>query len=825
MSLARVRVVAVATALAAGLAAAATPPNLVARASLLAVADSRHFDKAYLSSFVHQANPEVRAAAARVLGGLGNPAAISLLNRLAGDPEAGVRAAVAEAAGRLSPDLVPADARHHRSLEALLRRLLVDRDPQVREAAAWGIGKASLEKGGRYLVDRLRQEPEVEVRAALLRELWRTRGAEWIGTAAATLNSPEVEVRFAAAWSLSRSDDPLAAGPLRQAARDPQPQIRLVALTGAQRGRRAAALWDELCVGVEDVDAGVRIAALAGLDAELEAAPGRRLPAKVISVVTARVRDRDPERVDERVEAIRVAGAAGVAGDALHAALAGGEAWVAGEALAALARSGAPGIASQVDQWLTSADTAQQVAAVDAVRFLPDARARLAKLQEDSESGVRVAAIDALEHLGGPEALALVEKKLSDPDPVVRAAAIEACRQLGWHVSMSTLLELLDKEKGASAPDAAVGLVEAVGRGFPMPPEARRKLEKLLKDPDPVVARVAWSTLRHHGVRAELPLVHTGQGPRFYRQVEEWASADRWLEVVTVRGTMQVALDTETAPLAAYRISALAEKKFFDGLTFHRVVPDYVVQGGDPRGDGWGGPGFTLRDELALVPFAAGSVGLALAGPDTGGSQIFVTLNREPHLEGRYPHLGEVVAGLDVARRLRRGDHIVRVRPGKGGLPQYYPVWYGVIDPARLDAEIPGWRDEREHYKPNRKVLERLASASQHYGLTVALGTWCSDSREQIPRLQAILAALGPHSPFGPPLLLGIDRSRVVYGSRFPYGEVDLVPTIVVTLEGAEVGRIVETPISSSLEQDLVHILAPIEGWPEQPTPAPTPPA
>ncbi len=161
-----------------------------------------------------------------------------------------------------------------------------------------------------------------------------------------------------------------------------------------------------------------------------------------------------------------------------------------------------------------------------------------------------------------------------------------------------------------------------------------------------------------------------------------------------MRGTLQIALDTSSAPLACFRLAALADKKFFDGLTFHRVEPNFVVQGGDPRGDGSGGPGFVMRDELSLAPYAAGSVGIALSGPDTGGSQLFVTLTPRPHLLGRYPHVGTVAAGLDVATRLRVGDRILRARAGEGPLPAYVPVWYGALDPARLDREIPGWHEE-----------------------------------------------------------------------------------------------------------------------------------
>ncbi len=154
------------------------------------------------------------------------------------------------------------------------------------------------------------------------------------------------------------------------------------------------------------------------------------------------------------------------------------------------------------------------------------------------------------------------------------------------------------------------------------------------------------------------------------------------------------------------------------------------------------------------------------------------------------------------------------MRAGEGPLPTFYPIWYGELQPERLDAGISGWREERERYKPRPESLAVLATAKLHYRVTVAMGTWCGDTRDQVPRLQAVLAALGAKSPFETPRLIGTDRTKRAPASVFPFGEVELSPTIVISIEGHEVGRIVETPTSGSIESDLVRILAPIEGWP-----------
>ncbi len=132
----------------------------------------------------------------------------------------------------------------------------------------------------------------------------------------------------------------------------------------------------------------------------------------------------------------------------------------------------------------------------------------------------------------------------------------------------------------------------------------------------------------------------------------------------TEKGGFVIQLDAKTAPNTCAAILDLIADGFFDQLTFHRVVPDFVVQGGDPRGDGWGGPGYTIRSEWSRIPFRRAMVGIAHDGKDTGGSQFFVTLSEQPHLNGRYTIFGEVVSGMDVVDELEMGDHFsLKIRP------------------------------------------------------------------------------------------------------------------------------------------------------------------
>ena len=133
--------------------------------------------------------------------------------------------------------------------------------------------------------------------------------------------------------------------------------------------------------------------------------------------------------------------------------------------------------------------------------------------------------------------------------------------------------------------------------------------------------------------------------------------------LTTQKGTFTIDLLPEDAPLTVDNFIKLANAKYFDGLEVHRVVPNFVMQDGDPRGDGTGGPGWSIRCEINMLPYERGIVGMALAGKDTGGSQWFVTHSPQPHLDGGYTVFGKVnETDMKVVDNIVRGDKIVSVR-------------------------------------------------------------------------------------------------------------------------------------------------------------------
>lgn len=133
------------------------------------------------------------------------------------------------------------------------------------------------------------------------------------------------------------------------------------------------------------------------------------------------------------------------------------------------------------------------------------------------------------------------------------------------------------------------------------------------------------------------------------------------VRMVTSQGTIVFELLGSEAPIAVSNFVTLVNKKYYDGLTFHRYEPGFVIQGGDPQGSGYGGPGYTFVDEPVTRNYTAGIVAMANAGPNTNGSQFFIMLDDAPQLPKSYTVFGRVTSGLDAVLALRKGDTMTTV--------------------------------------------------------------------------------------------------------------------------------------------------------------------
>ena len=293
---------------------------------------------------------------------------------------------------------------------------------------------------------------------------------------------------------------------------------------------------------------------------------------------------------------------------------------------------------------------------------------RLTAMLSDRDVRVIPAVIEALARLRpadlGPALLRLVKHD----DVIVRAAAATAIGEVKLAGGEAVLADAYRAGAGDEmyqARAAALGALATYGAAVAMP-----VLKQALGDRDWAVRVKAASLARELEPATDVShLIRPAPGPAADRYaspslVSPSTSPHVFLE--TDKGTVEIELAVLDAPLTSANFLALARSGALSGLAIHRVVANFVVQDGDSRGDGEGGPGYTIRDELNERPFLRGTVGMALDWPDTGGSQYFITHSPQPHLDGRYTVFGHVVAGMECVDRLQQGDVIRRVRTWDG---------------------------------------------------------------------------------------------------------------------------------------------------------------
>ena len=133
-------------------------------------------------------------------------------------------------------------------------------------------------------------------------------------------------------------------------------------------------------------------------------------------------------------------------------------------------------------------------------------------------------------------------------------------------------------------------------------------------------------------------------------------------EITTHEGKIVVDLNFKAAPNTVANFVELANSGFYNGLYFHSVIPGFMIQGGDPNGDGTGGPGYTIDDEVNDLKHETGVISMANRGPNTGGSQFFITHLPQPHLDGRHTVFGKVIEGHDVVCRIDANDPILNIK-------------------------------------------------------------------------------------------------------------------------------------------------------------------
>jgi cyclophilin family peptidyl-prolyl cis-trans isomerase/HEAT repeat protein len=254
----------------------------------------------------------------------------------------------------------------------------------------------------------------------------------------------------------------------------------------------------------------------------------------------------------------------------------------------------------------------------------------------------------------------VARKHLKESDVVIRATAAEVLGDLPPdETNERALIAALPVALAdAQLNDAAVAILDALGKKSA---QANEAIKTALSSTDHLIRRKAIAVLKANGAgdfSSRIGTVQTRNTTADYERAFARIGKRFNAIVTTTRGSFTVELLPEEAPLNVDNFIQLAKRRYFNGITIHRVVPNFVIQDGDPRGDGNGGPGYQIRCEINEVPYQRGAVGMALSGKDTGGSQWFVTHSPQPHLDGGYTVFGNVVAGMDVVDSIARGDVI-----------------------------------------------------------------------------------------------------------------------------------------------------------------------
>jgi cyclophilin family peptidyl-prolyl cis-trans isomerase/HEAT repeat protein len=311
-------------------------------------------------------------------------------------------------------------------------------------------------------------------------------------------------------------------------------------------------------------------------------------------------------------------------------------------------------------EWTVRAAEAEALALLPPDRSLP----RLSTLLADKDPRVVPAAIAALATTRPAGAEQMLINALRADDFVVRAAAASGLATLKAVSAVPALLDAYREAAGDSAYSARAAMLVAVNTIEPA--TGRQLLQQALADRDWAVRVRAASLLREAGatdVDAAIRPAVPGrpiEDPAWQAVVAPKFSPHAFID--TDKGTIEIELAILDAPLTVNNFITLARQGFFAGVAVHRVVPDFVVQDGDPRGDGEGGPGYTIRDEINQRPYLRGTVGMALDWEDTGGSQFFITHSPQPHLDARYTVFGHVVTGMEVVDRITPSDLVRGVR-------------------------------------------------------------------------------------------------------------------------------------------------------------------
>jgi cyclophilin family peptidyl-prolyl cis-trans isomerase/HEAT repeat protein len=622
-----------------------------------------------LTVLVADADPRIRRRAALAIGRVGLPEGAAPLQPLLTDPDPDVRQMAAFALGLLADKTaVPA-----------LTAALQDADPRVRGRAAEALGligdtgsaaavgqmvSAYIKQGAIASLAPDDEAPKTpEATAVRLGLFALVRQKAWEPLSAAVQDpSGTISTWWPVAFALQRIGEPRALPALRQLAKSPGVYTRAFAARGMGGAKDPAAI--PALLGMLDQAGGNVPVTVSAIRALAQVGAGNADAATaILAVLTS-------EKTDPNVRLEAVTALAALKSEAampdIQDLLTDDWPTMRAAAVRAMAAMDPQGFLTILSGMEPDPDWVVRAAIGDVLQTMAPEVAieRLRAMLDDEDKRVVPSAIDGLARLKAPGLETSLLAQLKALDIGIRVAAARAIGRVKPPGGAAALREAYASPQAGPSDDvrdavltalASYGLAEAgetlkaalADKNWAL----RLKAASLLKSLDPSVETVQAIRPAPGGPIAPY------DSPDL---IDPKVSPHAFIE--TAKGTIEIELSVLDAPQTAQNFITLARRGYFNGLQFHRVVPNFVIQGGDPRGDGSGGPGYSIRDELNDRPFVRGTVGMALSGPDTGGSQFFITHSPAPHLDAKYTVFGFVVNGMDVVDKIQQLDVIQRVR-------------------------------------------------------------------------------------------------------------------------------------------------------------------
>jgi cyclophilin family peptidyl-prolyl cis-trans isomerase/HEAT repeat protein len=642
-------------------------------APLLAAEDARDFRLELFRRALVAPDSLVRRVAAMAAGRIGDFQATPLLQRLLADPDSTVRVATAFALGLLRDSL---------AVPWLIDRLtgLPALDPPTAQEAATALAKIGGPRVGGFFADVLSGstvlslDDRASVLSQMILESWRLGRDAPVRALLPFLDDTNVSVRWRAVYAVGRLRAPEAAERLILLLRDKDPHPRALAARALSRAfvesaKLAPSTVAQLLTRVaSDPDPQVRINALRALADYRDSTLSSKL--------TPLLDDPLPNVQVEAAETLGQLGGTEAAKGLARVVRGKGTFAVRRAALVALGRADREGFEAAAASWRSNRDWRFRSAAAEGSVtagsasqpwFLsdPDGRVIAAGLQEWS----------ANTEAPTPGLISAARPLLAHSDAGVRSVAADVIARAPDPSDLPALSSAYRRTAHDSFPDAALSDLNAILAIRKQSPAAQERVDRdFLQSTQPPTdyllrrwAEDNWpEAARRWG--SAYPIA-TGRTLQDYRDVAQQflippdSLARPHVTIQTEqRGPIEIELLGSDAPLTVANFLRLVDRHFFDGNRWYRVVPNFVVQDGDPRGDGFGSPGGAIRDEINRNRYDAPMLGMALSGPDTGSSQWFINLSPQPHLDGTYTVFGRVVGSFAALNHITQGDLILTVR-------------------------------------------------------------------------------------------------------------------------------------------------------------------